>query len=339
MAQLDVEGVTLTFGGVAALSGVSMRVEAGELVSIIGPNGAGKTSLLNCISGFYHPERGRILFEGQDLTRASPHEVTRKGIARAFQNIELFSGLTVLENLLLARHTHLSYGLLQAGLFYGRALAEEVRNRRVVEEVIDFMELEPYRKALVGNLPYGVRKRVEVARALALSPKLLLLDEPLGALDLRLREELLFFLRRTLKEEGVTTLLVTHDQGEAFLLAHRVALLREGRLVQVGRPEEVYARPKDPWAARFLGHKNLLSPGESQALGLPPKAHLLPPRALALGGSLEGVVEERLFFGPRVGLWVRVGGVRLYLEAPEGPEEGAPIALRLDPAQAVPLEG
>lgn len=163
MAQLDVEGVTLTFGGVAALSGVSMRVEAGELVSIIGPNGAGKTSLLNCISGFYHPERGRILFEGQDLTRASPHEVTRKGIARAFQNIELFSGLTVLENLLLARHTHLSYGLLQAGLFYGRALAEEVRNRRVVEEVIDFMELEPYRKALVGNLPYGVRKRVEVA--------------------------------------------------------------------------------------------------------------------------------------------------------------------------------
>ena len=132
MAQLDVEGVTLTFGGVAALSGVSMRVEAGELVSIIGPNGAGKTSLLNCISGFYHPERGRILFEGQDLTRASPHEVTRKGIARAFQNIELFSGLTVLENLLLARHTHLSYGLLQAGLFYGRALAEEVRNRRVV---------------------------------------------------------------------------------------------------------------------------------------------------------------------------------------------------------------
>ena len=126
MAQLDVEGVTLTFGGVAALSGVSMRVEAGELVSIIGPNGAGKTSLLNCISGFYHPERGRILFEGQDLTRASPHEVTRKGIARAFQNIELFSGLTVLENLLLARHTHLSYGLLQAGLFYGRALGKRL---------------------------------------------------------------------------------------------------------------------------------------------------------------------------------------------------------------------
>jgi len=180
---------------------------------------------------------------------------------------------------------------------------------------------------------------VALARALAPRPRLLLLDEPLGALDLRLREELLFFLRRTLKEEGVTTLLVTHDQGEAFLLAHRVALLREGRLVQVGRPEEVYARPKDPWAARFLGHKNLLSPGESQALGLPPKAHLLPPRARALGGSLEGVVEERLFFGPRVGLWVRVGGVRLYLEAPEGPEEGAPIALRLDPAQAVPLEG
>ena len=126
MAQLDVEGVTLTFGGVAALSGVSMRVEAGELVSIIGPNGAGKTSLLNCISGFYHPERGRILFEGQDLTRASPHEVTRKGIARAFQNIELFSGLTVLENLLLARHTHLSHGLLPPGFRPGAAQGKSV---------------------------------------------------------------------------------------------------------------------------------------------------------------------------------------------------------------------
>ncbi|NHK38708.1 ATP-binding cassette domain-containing protein [Thermus thermophilus] len=243
MAQLDVEGVTLTFGGVAALSGVSMRVEAGELVSIIGPNGAGKTSLLNCISGFYHPERGRILFEGQDLTRASPHEVTRRGIARAFQNIELFSGLTVLENLLLARHTHLSYGLLQAGLFYGRALAEEVRNRRVVEEVIDFMELEPYRKALVGNLPYGVRKRVEVARALALSPKLLLLDEPMAGMTLEEKEDMVRFILE-IRARGTTVILIEHDLGVVMDISDRVYVLDFGQVIAEGRPEEVAKNPR-----------------------------------------------------------------------------------------------
>ena len=236
MAQLDVEGVTLTFGGVAALSGVSMRVEAGELVSIIGPNGAGKTSLLNCISGFYHPERGRILFEGQDLTRASPHEVTRKGIARAFQNIELFSGLTVLENLLLARHTHLSYGLLQAGLFYGRALAEEVRNRRVVEEVIDFMELEPYRKALVGNLPYGVR-------ALAGRPKLLLLDEPMAGMTLEEKEDMVRFILE-IRARGTTVVLIEHDLGVVMDISDRVYVLDFGQVIAEGRPEEVARNPR-----------------------------------------------------------------------------------------------
>ena len=260
-------------------------------------------------------------FLGEDLTPLPPE---RRKVGFLFQDYALFPHLTVEENV--------AFGLVEA------RWPREAREG-LVRELLKRMELTPHARKRPQELSGGEQQRVALARALAPRPRLLLLDEPLGALDLRLREELLFFLRRTLKEEGVTTLLVTHDQGEAFLLAHRVALLREGRLVQVGRPEEVYARPKDPWAARFLGHKNLLSPGESQALGLPPKAHLLPPRALALGGSLEGVVEERLFFGPRVGLWVRVGGVRLYLEAPEGPEEGAPIALRLDPAQAVPLEG
>ena len=304
-----------------AFPGFRLSVAEGETLALLGPSGSGKSTLLRLVAGLLKPDRGFVRFLGEDLTPLPPE---RRKVGFLFQDYALFPHLTVEENV--------AFGLVEA------RWPREAREGRV-RELLKRMELTPHARKRPQELSGGEQQRVALARALAPRPRLLLLDEPLGALDLRLREELLFFLRRTLKEEGVTTLLVTHDQGEAFLLAHRVALLREGRLVQVGRPEEVYARPKDPWAARFLGHKNLLSPGESQALGLPPKAHLLPPRALALGGSLEGVVEERLFFGPRVGLWVRVRGVRLYLEAPEGPEEGAPIALRLDPAQAVPLEG
>ncbi|GAA6734959.1 ABC transporter ATP-binding protein [Thermus oshimai] len=243
MAQLHVENITLTFGGLAALSGVSLEVERGELVSVIGPNGAGKTSLLNCISGFYHPQRGRILFEGHDLTRATPHEVTRKGIARAFQNIELFSGLTVLENLLLARHTHLRYGLFGAGLFYGRALREEVENRKAVEEVIDFMELEAYRKAPVGNLPYGVRKRVEVARALALSPKLLLLDEPMAGMTLEEKEDMVRFILE-IRARGTTVVLIEHDLGVVMDISDRIYVLDFGQVIAEGAPEAVAKNPR-----------------------------------------------------------------------------------------------
>jgi branched-chain amino acid transport system ATP-binding protein len=243
VAQLHVENITLTFGGLAALSGVSLEVERGELVSVIGPNGAGKTSLLNCISGFYHPQRGRILFEGHDLTRATPHEVTRKGIARAFQNIELFSGLTVLENLLLARHTHLRYGLFGAGLFYGRALREEVENRKAVEEVIDFMELEAYRKAPVGNLPYGVRKRVEVARALALSPKLLLLDEPMAGMTLEEKEDMVRFILE-IRARGTTVVLIEHDLGVVMDISDRIYVLDFGQVIAEGAPEAVAKNPR-----------------------------------------------------------------------------------------------
>jgi putative spermidine/putrescine transport system ATP-binding protein len=318
---LELKGIRKRFGELEVLRGVDLALYPGEILALLGPSGCGKTTLLRVVAGLEVPDAGRVFLEGRDITALPPE---KRGIGFVFQDYALFPHLTVEENV--------AFGLVEA------RWPREAREGRV-RELLKRMELTPHARKRPQELSGGEQQRVALARALAPRPRLLLLDEPLGALDLRLREELLFFLRRTLKEEGVTTLLVTHDQGEAFLLAHRVALLREGRLVQVGRPEEVYARPKDPWAARFLGHKNLLSPGESQALGLPPKAHLLPPRALALGGSLEGVVEERLFFGPRVGLWVRVGGVRLYLEAPEGPEEGAPIALRLDPAQAVPLEG
>lgn len=244
MAQLAVENVTLSFGGLNALSGVSLEVDPGELVSVIGPNGAGKTSLLNCVSGFYHPSRGRIRFEGHDLTHASPHTVTRYGVARAFQNIELFTGLTVLENLMLARHTYTPYGLLANLWVYGKALRVAVENRRVVEEVIDFMELEPYRKALVGDLPYGVRKRVEVARALSLSPKLLLLDEPMAGMTLEEKEDMVRFILDIRAERGTTIILIEHDLGVVMDISDRVYVLDFGQVIAAGTPEEVAQNPR-----------------------------------------------------------------------------------------------
>ncbi len=242
--QLSVEKVTLNFGGVKALSEVSLEVADGELVSVIGPNGAGKTSLLNCISGFYHPSAGRITFEGHDLTHASPHQVTQYGIARAFQNIELFTGMTVLENLLMARHTFGHYNLLDNILIYGRAMRVGVENRRFCEEIIDFMELEPYRKALVGDLPYGVRKRVEVARALALSPKLLLLDEPMAGMTLEEKEDMVRFVLDIRVERGTTIILIEHDLGVVMDISDRVYVLDFGQIIASGLPEEVSQNPR-----------------------------------------------------------------------------------------------
>ncbi|WP_018467326.1 ABC transporter ATP-binding protein [Calidithermus timidus] len=242
--QLLVDKVSLAFGGLRALSEVSLEVVQGELVSIIGPNGAGKTSLLNCISGFYHPSSGRISFEGHDLTRASPHQVTQYGIARAFQNIELFNGLTVLENLLLARHTFSKYNLLEAVLVYGPAMRVGVANRRVVEEVIDFMDLEPYRKVLVGDLPYGVRKRVEVARALSLSPKLLLLDEPMAGMTLEEKEDMVRYILDIRAERGTTIILIEHDLGVVMDISDRVYVLDFGQVIAQGSPEEVSSNPR-----------------------------------------------------------------------------------------------
>ncbi|GIW29970.1 MAG: ABC transporter ATP-binding protein [Meiothermus sp.] len=242
--QLKVEQVSLNFGGVRALSEVSLEVAQGELVSVIGPNGAGKTSLLNCISGFYHPSAGKITFEGHDLTRASPHQVTKFGIARAFQNIELFTGMSVLENLLMARHTFGHYNLLDNILIYGRAMRVGVENRRFCEEIIDFMELEPYRKALVGDLPYGVRKRVEVARALALSPKLLLLDEPMAGMTLEEKEDMVRFILDIRAERGTTIVLIEHDLGVVMDISDRVYVLDFGQVIASGLPEEVSQNPR-----------------------------------------------------------------------------------------------
>ncbi len=300
---------------------VSLEVREGEVLALLGPSGSGKSTLLRLVAGLLTPDRGYVRLGPLDLTPLPPE---RRGVGFLFQDYALFPHLTVAENI--------AFPLVEA------RWPREKREGRVLE-LLRRMELTPHAGKRPEALSGGEKQRVALARALAARPRLLLLDEALGALDLRLREELLFFLRKTLREEKITTLLVTHDQKEAFLLAHRVALLREGRLVQVGRPEEVYARPKDAWTARFLGHKNLLGPEESARLGLPPKVHLLPPRALSLGGAWRGVVAERLFYGGRVGLWVRLEGLRLYLEAPEGPEEGEAVGLHLDLAQAVALEG
>ncbi|MFC3835457.1 MULTISPECIES: ABC transporter ATP-binding protein [Deinococcus] len=244
MPQLHVENVTLTFGGLNALTDVSLTIPAGEIVSIIGPNGAGKTSLLNCISGFYHPTRGRITYGEHDLSRAAPNVVTGYGIARAFQNLELFRGLSVVENLLLARHTHLRYSLLDSLLFHGRASRQEAENRAYVERVIDFMELEQHRTHPVGTLAYGIQKRVEVARALTLAPSLLLLDEPMAGMNVEEKEDMVRFILDIRREQGITVVLIEHDLGVVMDISDHVHVLDFGQKIAGGRPEEVSADPR-----------------------------------------------------------------------------------------------
>ncbi len=244
MSKLDISDVTLSFGGLKALSGVNMIVEPGLITSIIGPNGAGKTSILNCISGFYHPTSGEIHFDDHNLSKASPHQISKLGIARAFQNIELFSGMTVLDNLLLARHQNLKYNLFHALIYKGKASRMEAENRAYVEDVIDFMELEPYRKSMVGSLAYGIQKRVEVARALTLGPKLILLDEPMAGMNVEEKEDMVRFIMDIQKERNITVILVEHDLGVVMDISDRVFVLDFGQLIGSGMPDEVARDPK-----------------------------------------------------------------------------------------------
>jgi branched-chain amino acid transport system ATP-binding protein len=244
MTQLVVSDVTLTFGGLNALSNVDIIIEPGLITSIIGPNGAGKTSILNCISGFYHPSKGNIKYGDRDLTHASPHQVSSIGVARAFQNLELFRGLSVLDNLLLARHQNLKYSIFHAIIYFGKASRVEAKNRAYVEKVIEFMELEPYRKNMVGNLSYGVQKRVEVARALTLAPKLLLLDEPMAGMNIEEKEDIVRFILDLKKEWGVTVVLVEHDLGVVMDISDEIYVLDFGVLIGSGKPDEVASDPK-----------------------------------------------------------------------------------------------
>jgi branched-chain amino acid transport system ATP-binding protein len=229
----------LSFGGTKALVGVSFDVNRGEILAIIGPNGAGKTSLLNCLNRFYRPEKGQIFFEGEDLCPLPPYRIAQMGIARTFQNIALYTGMSVLDNLMAARHVHMKYGMLAGALYFGQALKEEVRHRRVVEDIIDFLEIEHVRKAVVGALPYGLRKRVELGRALALEPKLLLLDEPMAGMNLEEKEDMARFILDIHELQKTTILLIEHDMGLVMDIADRVVVLDFGIKIAEGTPDEI----------------------------------------------------------------------------------------------------
>jgi len=242
-AELEVVDLCLNFGGLVALQNVTLNVKTGELLALIGPNGAGKTSLLNCITGYYRPQIGQIVFNGDEITSRHPHEITRRGVGRTFQNIELFPGASVIANLLLARHMHCRYNVGLAALFWPSVKREEVRHRRIVEEIIDFLEIQAIRKKLVGSLPYGLRKRVDLGRALALEPKLLVLDEPFAGMTLEEKEDMVRFLVELNEAWGQTMILVEHDMSIVMSISQRVIVLDFGKKITEGVPEEVQNHP------------------------------------------------------------------------------------------------
>lgn len=244
MGLLDVNQISLQFGGVKVLTDVSFSVEENEIFSLIGPNGAGKTSMLNCISGLYKPSGGSIYFDGKEITKMKPYQRTALGIARSFQNIELFKHMTVLENLMLGRHVLMKTGILSGGLYWGKAQREEVAHREAVEDVIDFLEIEHIRHQPVGMLPYGLQKRVELGRALVSEPKLLLLDEPMAGMNNEEKEDMARFILDINEERGITVVLIEHDMGVVMELSHRIAVLDFGRRIGYGTPEEVQNDPR-----------------------------------------------------------------------------------------------
>jgi branched-chain amino acid transport system ATP-binding protein len=238
--QLEIKRLTLSFGGLMALSGVSFGVKQGQIFAIIGPNGAGKTCVLNCICRFYNPQSGQVFFEGEDISKLATHRVAQRGIARTFQNIELFKGMTVLDNIKLGRHSHLTTGLVAGGLYFGKARREEMILRKEIEEnIIDLLEIEAIRKKVVGTLPYGFQKRVELARALAMKPKILLLDEPMAGMNLEETEDMARFILDVNEEWGVTVILIEHDMGVVMDISDRVCVLNFGNKLAEGTPKEV----------------------------------------------------------------------------------------------------
>jgi len=240
---LKVEDISLRFGGTQALTSVDFDVHPGEILAIIGPNGAGKTSMLNCLNGFYRPNQGQIIFDSKDLSRLPPHRIAQMGVARTFQNIALYTGLSTLDNLMAARNIHMRANFLQCLLYWGPAHREDITHRVKVEEIIDFLEIEHIRKAIVGSLPYGLRKRVELGRALALEPRLLLLDEPMTGMNQEEKEDMARFILDIHEREQMTILLIEHDMGLVMDIADRAVVLDFGAKIADGSPQEIREDP------------------------------------------------------------------------------------------------
>jgi len=253
--KLRVEALNLSFGKVQALSDVSLGVKEDEILAVIGPNGAGKTSLLNSLSGFYKPQTGKIFFEGHDITHTPPHKRAALGIGRTFQGIQLFLGMTALDNILSGRHIHMKTNFLQGALYWLWAEREETKHREVAEEIIDFLELEPIRDAVVGSLGYGLRKRVDLGRALALEPKILIMDEPMAGMNVEEKEDLARFIIDIQQSKKIPIVLVEHDMEVVMDISSRVTVLEWGRLIAEGPPERIR---KDPEVIRaYLGEEHV----------------------------------------------------------------------------------
>ncbi|CCO24412.1 ABC transporter ATP-binding protein [Maridesulfovibrio hydrothermalis] len=258
-SMLTISNVTLTFKGVAALSRVSCDVKHGSITSLIGPNGAGKTSMLNCISGRYTPDKGSITLNGMEMLGTRACKRTNFGMARTFQNIALFKGLSVLDNLMVGRHSRIEYGLLASILYFGKARKEESAHRRRVEEIIDFLGLSPYRHQAAGHLPYGIQKKVELGRALAAEPELLLLDEPMAGMNLEETEDMARYILDINEEWDISIFLVEHDMGVVMDLSDHVIVLDFGRVLACGTPEEI--QKNDRVISAYLGDEGGLYQG------------------------------------------------------------------------------